>query len=169
MSTPTPDFPLGLLSPVDRIFPKLTPEQVERVAAHGHPRTVHRGEILVSAGQEAQSRAAPVLVAFLEQELHPEADAEHWSTAPDGLPQRAPERLRPLHPQPERRDAREDDALGALESARVLDEVGVAAGAPERLQDRAQIAQSEIDDGRAHRTPLVLGTAPAIRSSTATA
>src|SRR6185295_12144459 len=55
MSTPTPDFPLGLLSPVDRIFPKLTPEQVERVAAHGHPRTVHRGEILVSPGQEAQS------------------------------------------------------------------------------------------------------------------
>ena len=55
MSTPTPDFPLGLLSPVDRIFPKLTAEQFKRVAAHGRPRTVHQGEILVSPGQEAQS------------------------------------------------------------------------------------------------------------------
>ena len=55
MSSPTPDFPLGLLSPLERIFPKLTPEQVERVAAHGSPRSVHSGEILVSVGQEAQS------------------------------------------------------------------------------------------------------------------
>ena len=55
MSTPTPDFPLGLLAPVDRVFPKLTPEQVARVAAHGRPRPVHGGEVLMSAGQEAQS------------------------------------------------------------------------------------------------------------------
>jgi thioredoxin reductase (NADPH) len=55
MSTPTPDFPLGLLAPVDQIFPKLTPEQIERVAAHGHPRTVHGGEILLSPGDEPTS------------------------------------------------------------------------------------------------------------------
>src|SRR5258706_12798986 len=55
MSSPTPDFPLGLLAPVDRVFPKLTPEQVARVAAHGRPRPVQRGEVLLSVGQEVQS------------------------------------------------------------------------------------------------------------------
>jgi thioredoxin reductase (NADPH) len=55
MSTPTPDFPLGLLAPVDQIFPKLTPEQLERVAAHGRPRPVHSGEVLLSPGDEPTS------------------------------------------------------------------------------------------------------------------
>jgi thioredoxin reductase (NADPH) len=55
MSAPTPDFPLPLSAPVDRVFPKLTPEQIERVAVHGHPRPVHGGEVLVSAGDQAES------------------------------------------------------------------------------------------------------------------
>jgi thioredoxin reductase (NADPH) len=55
MSTPTPDFPLPMLAPVDQVFPKLTPEQIARVAAHGKPRSVHGGEVLMSAGDEAES------------------------------------------------------------------------------------------------------------------
>jgi thioredoxin reductase (NADPH) len=55
MSAPTPDFPLPMLAPVDQVFPKLTPEQLARVAAHGHPRPVHGGEVLMSAGDEAES------------------------------------------------------------------------------------------------------------------
>jgi thioredoxin reductase (NADPH) len=42
-STPAPD--------VDETFPKLTPAQVERVAAHGRVRRVERGEILAAAGK----------------------------------------------------------------------------------------------------------------------
>jgi thioredoxin reductase (NADPH) len=55
MSTPTPDFPLPMLAPADQVFPKLTPEQIARVAVHGHPRPVHGGEVLVSAGEKVES------------------------------------------------------------------------------------------------------------------
>jgi thioredoxin reductase (NADPH) len=32
---------------IEKIFPKLTPAQIRRVAAHGHMRPVQRGEVLV--------------------------------------------------------------------------------------------------------------------------
>ena len=35
---------------IEKIFPKLTPAQIRRVAAHGHMRTVERGEVLVEQG-----------------------------------------------------------------------------------------------------------------------
>ena len=35
---------------IEKIFPKLTPAQIRRVAAHGHMRTVERGELLVEQG-----------------------------------------------------------------------------------------------------------------------
>ena len=37
--------------PVSEMFPRLTPAQMERVAAHGHLRTIQRGDILVEVGQ----------------------------------------------------------------------------------------------------------------------
>ena len=37
-------------SRIEKIFPKLTPAQIRRVAAHGHMRTVERGEVLVEQG-----------------------------------------------------------------------------------------------------------------------
>jgi thioredoxin reductase (NADPH) len=55
MSSPTPDFPLPMSAPVDQVFPKLTAEQIARVAAHGHARPVRSGEILMSAGDRAES------------------------------------------------------------------------------------------------------------------
>jgi thioredoxin reductase (NADPH) len=55
MSSPTPDFPLPMSAPVDQVFPTLTPEQIARVAAHGHARPVRSGEILMSAGGKAES------------------------------------------------------------------------------------------------------------------
>lgn len=40
-----------LPSPVEETFPKLTEEQIARVAAHGRIRHVERGEILIASGQ----------------------------------------------------------------------------------------------------------------------
>src|SRR5207253_11188052 len=37
-------------SRIEKIFPKLTPAQISRVAAHGHMRAVQRGEVLVEQG-----------------------------------------------------------------------------------------------------------------------
>jgi thioredoxin reductase (NADPH) len=55
VSSPTPDYPVAMSSPVDHVFPTLTPEQVARVAAHGRIRSVQSGEVLASAGEPAQS------------------------------------------------------------------------------------------------------------------
>ena len=38
---------------VEQIFPKLTPAQIRRVAAHGHMRAMQRGEVLYEQGDSA--------------------------------------------------------------------------------------------------------------------
>jgi thioredoxin reductase (NADPH) len=55
VSSPTPDIPVALSSRADHVFPTLAPEQVARVAAHGRLRSVRSGEILQSAGDQAES------------------------------------------------------------------------------------------------------------------
>ncbi len=40
-------------SRIEKIFPKLTPEQIHRIAAHGHIRSVQRGEVLIEQGDRA--------------------------------------------------------------------------------------------------------------------
>jgi thioredoxin reductase (NADPH) len=50
-----PDVRVTLSSPADRVFPTLTPEQVARVVAHGRVRSVSDGEVLASAGHQAES------------------------------------------------------------------------------------------------------------------
>ncbi len=55
MSSPTSDYPVTMSSPVDHVFPTLTPAQVARVAAHGRIRSVQSGEVLASAGEPARS------------------------------------------------------------------------------------------------------------------
>ncbi len=47
----TSPLPLTLASPIDQMFPRLTPEQIARIAAHGHVRQVQRGEVLIEAGE----------------------------------------------------------------------------------------------------------------------
>ncbi len=42
---------LTLPSGVERMFPTLTPAQVERIAAHGHVRLIRAGEVLVEPGE----------------------------------------------------------------------------------------------------------------------
>jgi thioredoxin reductase (NADPH) len=37
-------------SRIEKIFPKLTPAQISRIAAHGHMRMIHRDELLVEQG-----------------------------------------------------------------------------------------------------------------------
>jgi len=52
MSDTTPPVPLTLASRADQVFPTLTPEQIARVAAHGHVRRVDRGEVLLEPGDQ---------------------------------------------------------------------------------------------------------------------
>src|SRR6476660_6595056 len=37
-------------SRIEKIFPKLTPAQIDRIAAHGHMRSVQPGEVLIEQG-----------------------------------------------------------------------------------------------------------------------
>lgn len=46
-----PVFPLTLTSPVERMFPRLTPEQIKRIAAYGRVRPAQKGEVLIEAGE----------------------------------------------------------------------------------------------------------------------
>jgi thioredoxin reductase (NADPH) len=55
VSSPTSDFPLPMSAPVEQVFPTLTAEQVARVAAHGRVRPVRSGEVLIAAGDRAES------------------------------------------------------------------------------------------------------------------
>jgi thioredoxin reductase (NADPH) len=50
---PNPILPLSSKS--ERIFPTLTATQIERVARHGHPRSLQAGEILIEAGAPVDS------------------------------------------------------------------------------------------------------------------
>ncbi|HEY3202839.1 MAG TPA: FAD-dependent oxidoreductase, partial [Thermoanaerobaculia bacterium] len=54
-SSPGSVPPLTLSSRADHVFPTLTPEQIARVAAHGRVRPVRSGELLQSAGHQAES------------------------------------------------------------------------------------------------------------------
>src|SRR5258706_11701252 len=47
--------PLTLPSRQDEVFPRLTPEQIARVAAHGRTRSVVAGEVLAEGGQTMNS------------------------------------------------------------------------------------------------------------------
>ncbi len=53
MTTPIAAAPSRLVPDVDQTFPRLTPEQIERVAVHGRMRRVERGEVLIAAGKPA--------------------------------------------------------------------------------------------------------------------
>jgi thioredoxin reductase (NADPH) len=44
--------PLTLTSGIERVFPTLTPAQVERIAAHGRVRQIRPGEVLVQPGDQ---------------------------------------------------------------------------------------------------------------------
>ncbi len=46
-----PPVPLRLASPLDQMFPRLTPEQIARIAAYGRVRQVQQGEVLIEAGE----------------------------------------------------------------------------------------------------------------------
>ena len=37
-------------SRIEKIFPKLTPAQISRIAAHGHIRSTQTGEVLIEQG-----------------------------------------------------------------------------------------------------------------------
>ena len=49
MSNPRRGLPLTS-SRIEKIFPKLTPEQIRRIAAYGGTRSVQPGEVLIEQG-----------------------------------------------------------------------------------------------------------------------
>jgi thioredoxin reductase (NADPH) len=55
MDTPLPALtpPAAAESPLEQVFPTLTPQQVARIGAHGRRRSTARGEVLVEAGDMA--------------------------------------------------------------------------------------------------------------------
>jgi thioredoxin reductase (NADPH) len=55
MTSPIAAQPSYPVTNVEQTFPKLTPDQVARVAAHGRVRRVERGEVLVSVGMPTAS------------------------------------------------------------------------------------------------------------------
>ncbi len=50
MATTTQTLKLTLASPVDQMFPKLTPTQIKRAAVHGRLRSIQQGEVLIESG-----------------------------------------------------------------------------------------------------------------------
>ena len=52
MTDSTPPDALTWTSQQERMFPTLTPEQIERIAVHGRARPFRHGEILVEAGDQ---------------------------------------------------------------------------------------------------------------------
>ena len=63
----------------------------------------------------------------------------------------------------------QDDAPSAGNGGGIGHQLGLPSGPPQRLQHGTQVAEPEIDDRNVHSTPLVLGTVPASRASSATA
>ena len=55
MTSPIAAQPSYPITNVEQTFPKLTPDQIARVAAHGRVRRVERGEVLVGVGMPAAS------------------------------------------------------------------------------------------------------------------
>lgn len=54
MTSPAPTTNLRLKSPPEHVFPRLTPEQMDRVAAHGRRRRVENGEVLLEMGDSGK-------------------------------------------------------------------------------------------------------------------
>src|SRR5215471_7198179 len=53
MANPDPQIEvLSMVSAVERMFPALKPEQIDRALRHGRIRTVEDGEVLVEAGTQ---------------------------------------------------------------------------------------------------------------------
>src|SRR5574341_1362854 len=52
MTDTTLPLALTLPSGIERMFPTLTPAQIERIAAHGRVRSVETGEVLVEPGEQ---------------------------------------------------------------------------------------------------------------------
>ena len=74
MNSPTPDYPVAMSSPADRVFPALTPGQIARISARGRIRAVRAGEVLQAAGGPAQS--AYVVTAGSVEIVRRSTDAE---------------------------------------------------------------------------------------------
>src|SRR5262249_50753277 len=120
-------------------------------------------------GEDAEPGAWPVLLAGLEQDLQPEADAEVRPPRGDDLAHRGVE---PAAAQA--RDAvakrplpRDDDAIRAAHPRGGAGHGRRAAGAGERFFDGPEVPRAAVDDGdHALSVPFVDGTAPPVRGST---
>lgn len=74
MSNTALPIALAPASGIERMFPTLTPAQIQRIAAHGRPRSIRAGEVLIEAG----ARAVPffVITAGRVEAIRPAGGAE---------------------------------------------------------------------------------------------
>src|SRR6185437_2897863 len=101
----------------------------------------------------------------LEQQLHPEADAEH-RLAQGRQQLREPGALQPLHRICRRSHAGQQDAGGGCYHACIGAHDGLGAQPLERELQRGEIGAAAVDDhGFGHNTPFVLGSSRLSRRS----
>src|SRR5205807_8306697 len=141
------------------------PEHPERVPAH--VRDLHpAGEADHAAGQDAEPPVHTVLLALLEQQLHPETDPEKrppgGDIGPD--PVREPRGAQARHRRPERAGPGDDERVRLVERPRRIDDADLEALPLQPLLDAAEVAGAVIDHCDHARVPLVEGT-PCTRGS----
>ena len=115
-----------------------------------------------SAGDEAEAFDV-VFVGPFEQQLHAETDAERGAfERADRVGQVA--LAQACHRVPRRSHAWQDDAIRRAQCVRIGGHFSVHAQPRESVADRGDIAVIEIDDGKRHSRPFVLGnTSPSAR------
>ena len=139
----------------------------EGVPAHvGHLQACPRHKPGDPAGQQAQARAAESLVAVLEEELMPEADAEHGPAGRRHVSHRLAQTPVGERPRRDRECAhtRKHDTGAGGDDVGLVTDHRLSTGSPERALDAAQISDSVIADAdlQAHSVPFVEGTPPPI-------
>ena len=131
----------------------------ERELVPAHVRHGRRVELANTAGEQTQALAP--LVALLEEDLEPDADAEHRPAGIDAVAQHspraapAPRRRAPAWPTPA---TTASGARGDLRRIRRDDRLRARAG--QRRADAAQIAGAVVGEHDLHASPFVDWTPP---------
>src|SRR5581483_565345 len=123
------------------------------------------GELLVAqaahlAADVAQAPRAGALLAALEEELHPQADAQQRLAGVERLEERVAVGQQLGRGVPEGAHPGEDDGGRVEDGLGLRDEAGRGALALQRLADAVQVAHAVVQDGDLHQEPpMSLGSA----------
>src|SRR5437588_10512452 len=125
-----------------------------------HVRDLHPpGEADHAAGQDAEPPVDAVLLALLEQQLHPKTDPEErppgGDIGPDAV--REPRGAEARHRRPKRAVAGDDERVRLVEDPRRIGDANVEPLPLQPLLDAAEVAGAVIDHRDPARVPLVEG------------